>query len=232
MTVLENLDGPNERVIAGPASAFDFSSIGDFYVLALDCVADAGAALLPTVPGLPDEAFRHDGQITKRDVRAATIARLAPWPGALLWDVGAGCGSIGIEWMRAACDARAIAFERDPGRVAMLAANAAALGVPGLLAVPGEAPASLAGHPAPDAVFLGGDVDSEALWTACWAALKPSGRLVANAVTIGGEAALYRRQAAHGGELVRIDISVLEPLGTQSAFRPRRPVTQWQVTKP
>ncbi len=232
MTVLENLGGPEERVTETAAEVFDPESIGDFYVLGVDCVADVAAPLLPLVPGLPDDAFVSDGQLTKREVRAATIARLAPYPGALLWDVGAGCGSVAIEWLRAARDAEAIAFEREGERLQMIAVNAAALGVPTLRIENGEAPGSLAGMPAPDAVFLGGGVADEALFNACWQALKPGGRLVANAVTLDGEAALYARQARLGGELIRIDVSVLDAIGSQRVLRPRLPVTQWVVVKP
>lgn len=231
LTVLETLGGAAERIQT--AEARDFAlDIGDFYVLAIDCVADPGAPLLSPGPGLPDDAFVSDGQLTKREVRVATLARLAPYPGALLWDVGAGCGSVSIEWLRSARDARAIAFERDTARCDMIATNARALGVPGLAIVTGEAPACLSDQPAPDAVFLGGDVDNAALFEACWAALKPGGRLVANAVTLGGEAALLARQAALGGELVRLEVAVLASLGGQPVLRPRLPVTQWLGVKP
>lgn len=232
MTVLENLGGPEERITETVAELFDSGTIGDFYVLGVDCVADISAPLLPPVAGLPDEAFVSDGQLTKREVRAATIARLAPYPGALLWDVGAGCGSVAIEWMRAARDAEAIAFEREGERLQMIAVNAAVLGVPALRIENGDAPQSFAGMPAPDAIFVGGGVADDALFEACWQALKPGGRLVANAVTLDGEAALYARQAWLGGELLRIDISVLDQIGTQRVLRPRLPVTQWAVTKP
>ena len=232
MTVLENLDGAEERISTATAATLDTTTIGDFHVLAVDCVADAGAALLPPVPGLPDDAFISDGQLTKREVRAATIGKLAPFPGALLWDVGAGCGSVAIEWMRAARDARAVAFERDAKRLDMIAANAKALGTPGLQIIAGEAPGSLAAQPAPNAIFLGGDVGNTALFDACWAALKPGGRLVANAVTLDGEAALYARHAAFGGELARIEVAVLDHVGNQRVMRPRMAVTQWLATKP
>lgn len=232
LTTLENLGGQNERLTSAPARIFDAAAIGDFYTIAIDCVADAGAPLLAAVPGLPDDAFVSDGQLTKREVRAATLAKLAPYPGALLWDVGAGSGSIAIEWMRAARDATAIAFERDPRRLAMIAANTAALGVPGLQIVGGEAPASFAGKPAPDAVFLGGDVGNIALLDACWTALRSGGRLVANAVTLDAEHALYSRQATLGGELARIEVSTLETLGDHRVMRPRMAVTQWLAVKP
>lgn len=232
MTVLEALGGPEERTITSKAIDFAEASIGDFYVLGIDCVADPEAPLFATVPGLPDEAFVSDGQLTKREIRAATLAKLAPAPGALLWDVGAGSGSIAIEWMRAARDTDAIAFERDDKRRKMIAANANALGVPTLRIEAGEAPLSLAGMPAPDAIFLGGSVGDDALFSACWHALKPGGRLVANAVTVDGEQALYRRHADHGGEIVRIETAVLEQLGEHRALRPRLAVTQWSIVKP
>lgn len=232
MTALENLGGPDERITGTAAEFFDAEAIGDFYVLGVDCVADLSAPLLPPVAGLPDAAFVSDGQLTKRDLRAATIARLAPFPGALLWDVGAGCGSVAVEWMRAARDAGAIAFEREGERLQMMAVNAAALGVPALRIENGDAPQSFAGMPAPDAIFLGGGVADEVLFEACWEALKPGGRLVANAVTLDGEAALYARHARFGGELVRIDVGVLDQVGAHRVLRPRLPVTQWAVTKP
>lgn len=232
LTVLESLGGPEERTLSLPAVDFADASIGDFYVLAVDCIADPDAPLLAAVPGLPDDAFVSDGQLTKREIRAATLAKLAPVPGALLWDVGAGCGSIAIEWLRAAPNAEAIAFERDEKRLKMIATNAAALGTPMLRIEPGDAPASLATLPSPDAIFLGGSVGDEGLFNICWNALKPGGRLVANAVTIDGEQALYNRHARHGGELVRIDTAVLETLGDHRAMRPRMAVTQWSVNKP
>jgi precorrin-6Y C5,15-methyltransferase (decarboxylating) len=231
LTVLENLGGEAEVVASAEALGFQLA-IGDLYVLAIDCAADPGAPLLAPVPGLPDDVFVSDGQLTKREVRAATLGKLMPYPGALLWDVGAGCGSIGIEWMRAARDARAIAFEREGERLQMIAVNADRLGVPGLQIENGDAPDSLLGMPAPDAIFLGGDVDNEALFHACWTALRRGGRLVANAVTLEAEQALYARQARLGGELCRIEVSVLDRLGGHRALRPRMAVTQWAVTKP
>jgi precorrin-6Y C5,15-methyltransferase (decarboxylating) len=225
VTILEHLGGPAETIAT--AEALGFSLVhGDFYVLAVDCVADSGAPLLGTVPGLPDDAFLNDGQLTKREIRAATLAKLAPYPGALLWDVGAGCGSIGIEWMRAARDAQAIAFEREGERLQMIAVNAAALGVPSLRIENGNAPDSLVGMPTPDAIFLGGAVADDALFHACWTALRAGGRLVANAVTLEAEQALYARQARLGGDLCRIDVAVLDAIGPQRALRPRRKVTK------
>ena len=232
LTLLESLGGPAERVSSATATTLDLTGIGDFHVLAVDCVADAGAALLPPVPGLPDAAFISDGQLTKREVRAVTLAKLAPYAGALLWDVGAGCGSVAIEWLRAARDAHALAFERDPVRLEMIAANARALGVPHLETVAGDALASLAGQPAPDAIFLGGDVGNDALFDACWSALRPGGRLVSNAVTLDGEAALFARHERLGGDLVRLDVAALDSVGGHSVLRPRLPVTQFLAVKP
>jgi precorrin-6Y C5,15-methyltransferase (decarboxylating) len=230
LTVLENLGGPTEKVASDEARNFGLS-IGDFYVLAIDCVADAGAVMLPPIPGLPDDAFAHDGQITKREVRAATLARLAPSPGALLWDIGAGSGSIGIEWMRTAQGASAIAFERVPARGEMIRRNRAALGVPDLMIETQAAPEGFAGKDAPDAVFLGGSVAEEAIFEAAWTALKTGGRFVANSVTIDGEAALLARQARFGGDLVRFSIERLDRIGGQAAFRPLMPVLQWAASK-
>jgi precorrin-6Y C5,15-methyltransferase (decarboxylating) len=231
LTILENLGAPTERISTAEAAGFALET-GDFYVLAIDCAADPGAPLLPPIPGLPDDAFVTDGQLTKREVRAATLAKLAPYPGALLWDVGAGCGSIAIEWMRAARDAAAIAFEREGERLQMIAINADRLGVPSLRIENGDAPDSLVGQPTPDAIFLGGSVGDETLFHACWSALRSGGRFVANAVTLDGEQALYARHARLGGDLARLEISTHDTVGEHHAMRPRMPVTQWAVSKP
>ena len=232
LTALENLGGIEEKITSSTAEDFNAKAIGDFYVLAVDCVADKEAALLPPVPGLPDEAFVSDGQLTKREVRAATLAKLAPFPGATLWDVGAGCGSVAIEWLRAARDTKAVAFERDEKRLEMIADNMRALGAPTLDIVSGEAPESFGKRTAPDAIFIGGGIANDELFDACWEALKPGGRLVANAVTLDGEQSLILRQEQHGGDLTRIDISTLDTVGKHKVMRARLPVTQWSVTKP
>ena len=232
LTVLEHLDGPKERRLDGIAQAWDANDVADLNTLAVDCVAGAEAQLLPRTPGLPDDAFRHDGQMTKREVRAATLAALMPVPGQLLWDVGAGCGSVAVEWMRAAPRARALAIERKAERRAMIAENAEALGAPLLQIVAGAAPAALDGLEAPDAVFVGGGTSNDGLLEACWSALKPGGRLVANAVTLEGETALLAWQKAQGGALTRIAISRAEPVGPFRGWRPMMPVTQYAATKP
>jgi precorrin-6Y C5,15-methyltransferase (decarboxylating) len=231
LTVLEHLDGPKERRLDGTAEAWTANDVADLNTLAVDCVAAAGAKLLPRTPGLPDDAFRHDGQMTKREVRAATLAALMPVSGQLLWDVGAGCGSVAIEWMRAAPRAGALAIERKAERRAMIAENAEALGAPLLQIIAGEAPAVLDGLEAPDAVFVGGGASNDGLLEVCWSALKPGGRLVANAVTLEGEAALLRWQKAHGGDLTRIAVSRAEPVGPFQGWRPMMPVTQYAAVK-
>jgi precorrin-6Y C5,15-methyltransferase (decarboxylating) len=231
IVVFEHMGGPKERRHQGRAEDWDVPGIADFNTVAIDCVAGPGAALLPRSPGLPDPAFRHDGQMTKRELRAITLAALAPVPGQLLWDVGAGAGSVAIEWLRADPRCRAIAIEREPDRIALIAGNAGALGVPGLEIVAGKAPAALAGLAPPDAVFLGGGVRTPGVFEAAWAALKPGGRLVANAVTLEGAAALTRWYDDHDGELVRIAISRAGPMGGASALRPMMPVTQLRLVK-
>jgi len=231
LTVLENLGSANERRLSFPASEAMDQKMGDFYTLAIDCVANDDAPLLSTVPGLPDDAFISDGQLTKREVRSATLAKLAPFPGALLWDVGAGCGAVAIEWMRAARDTKAICFERDDKRQQMIAHNRNALGTPTLEIVSGNAPQNLVQQPTPDAIFIGGDVANNELFSACWHALKPGGRLVANAVTMEGERALFDRHESHGGALARIEVSVTSNVGNYRVLKPRMAVTQWLVTK-
>ena len=197
----------------------------DLNTVAIDCRPGPDARWWPRLPGLPDEAFHHDGQLTKKAVRAATLAALAPCGRDVLWDVGAGCGSIAIEWLRALEHGQAIAIERDHTRCALITANAAALGVPDLTIVEGAAPAALADLPAPDAVFIGGGVD-EALLNHCYAALKPGGRLVANVVTVDGEATLANFQRRRGGGLSRLAIAQAEALGEHQMWRAAAPVTQ------
>ncbi|WP_420410212.1 precorrin-6y C5,15-methyltransferase (decarboxylating) subunit CbiE [Hoeflea sp.] len=233
MTVLEHMGGPAERVrrITAAEVVKERPEFSDFNTLAVDCVAAPKTQLLPAVPGLPDEAFEHDGQMTKREIRAATLARLGPLPGALLWDIGAGCGSVGIEWMRAVRFARAIAIEPVEARRKMIAHNADTLGTPSIEVVSGKAPEVLEGLEAPDAVFIGGGVSTAGVFEAAWAALKAGGRLVANAVTVESEARLFALQSAHGGELARFQVSRAEPVGRYLGWKPLMPVTIWSVTK-
>jgi precorrin-6Y C5,15-methyltransferase (decarboxylating) len=226
VTVLADLGGPAEAV--APANGRPHSRLA---IVAIECRLDPAAAPLPRTPGLPEDAFEEDGQITKREIRALALAALAPVPGQLLWDVGAGSGSIGIEWMRTHPASRAIAVEPRPDRRDRITRNAAALGVPGLVVVPGSAPGALAGLPRPDAVFIGGGVTAEGVVLACWEALDAGGRLVANAVTIEGEVALAGWQRELGGSLTRIAVERAGGLGGYTAWRPALPVVQWSVRR-
>ena len=228
VTVLADLGGPLERVDPVGDEPGPHSRLA---VVAVECRLDPAAAPLPRTPGLPDDAFEHDGQLTKREVRALALAALAPVPGQLLWDVGAGSGSIGIEWMRVHPASRAVAVEPRADRRARIARNAAALGVPGLRLVAGSAPAALAGLDAPDAVFIGGGVTAEGVVAACWDALAPGGRLVANAVTIEGQAVLAGWHQRLGGTLTRIGVERAEGLGRMTTWRPALPVVQWSTQK-
>lgn len=232
LTVLEHLGGAQERRIDGLASDWALPRAADLNLLAVECVAGAAARLLALTPGLPDDAYQHDGQLTKRDVRAITLARLAPQPGELLWDVGAGCGSIGIEWMRAHPSCRALAIEADAGRQAHIRHNRDALGVPGLQLVAGRAPEALNGLVAPDAIFIGGGVTLPGVLQQCWASLKPGGRLLANAVTLQSEAALVAWREQVGGELTRISVAQAQPLGDFDTWRSALPITLLAVRKP
>ena len=232
MTVLSHMGGDREACVTASATEGFAEPIPDLNTVAVEVAAEPGTPLLPRVPGLPDDAFRHDGQMTKREVRAATLAALAPIPGAVLWDIGAGCGSVAIEWMRVADGARAIAIERDGERRAMMAENAAQLGTPLLCIVAGSAPDALTDLEPPDAVFVGGGLTTDGLMTRAWDALSPGGRLVANAVTLEGEAVLMAWHQNHGGAMTRIAISRADPIGPFEGWRPLMPVTQLALVKP
>jgi precorrin-6Y C5,15-methyltransferase (decarboxylating) len=230
VTVLSWLGAPGERIetstangYTGPAPALN--------VVAVDCAAAPGARRLPRTPGLPDDVYEHDGQITKREVRALTLAALGPEPGELLWDVGAGSGSVGVEWLRAHPACRAVGVEPVPERAARAARNAAALGVPDLRLVVGSAPDALEGLPAPDAVFVGGGVTAPGVLDRCWAALEPGGRLVVNAVTLESESLVVERRRVLGGTLTRIAVERAAPLGGFTAWQPQRAITQWRAAK-
>jgi precorrin-6Y C5,15-methyltransferase (decarboxylating) len=201
-----------------------------FNTLAVECIAAPDAALLPRVPGLADDLFQSDGTMTKQEIRAVTLAKLMPMRGALLWDIGCGCGSVAIEWMRAARYARAIGIEPRADRRAFAAANALALGAPKLDLIDGMVPAALQGLDAPDAIFIGGGLSRETFDVA-WAALRPLGRLVANAVTLESEAELIALHKAHGGDLVKLSVHRAEPVGRLTGWRPLMPVTQWSLVK-
>jgi precorrin-6B C5,15-methyltransferase / cobalt-precorrin-6B C5,C15-methyltransferase len=226
VTLLADLGGPAEVVAAAGGEPHSRLAI-----IAVECRLDPAAAPLPRVPGLPDNAFEHDGQLTKRELRALALAALAPVPGQLLWDVGAGSGSVAIEWMRVHPASQAIAVEPRADRRELIARNAVALGVPGLSVVAGSAPQALTGLPAPDAVFIGGGVTVAGVVAACLDALGPGGRLVANAVTLEGQAVLTEWRRRLGGTLTRIGVERAGPVGSFTAWRPALPVVQWAVRK-
>jgi precorrin-6Y C5,15-methyltransferase (decarboxylating) len=232
VTVLENLGGPREAVTTFPAHANPGKSWSPLNVVAIHCIASPAAKIWSRVAGLPDDAFQHDGQITKREVRAATLGALVPAPGQLLWDIGAGCGSISIEWMRSTRGCEAIAIEPHAERRAMMAVNADQLGTPRLRVVTSSAPEAYANLPAPDAVFIGGGISGAGVFETAWEKLKPGGRMVANVVTIEGEMHLYDLQEKFGGELVKMDVSHLTHVGPYRAMKPRMSVLQWRATKP
>lgn len=232
LVALAQLGGPGERRFTGTAVGWPHQQTDPLVVTAVETVADPGTVPLPAVPGLPDHAYEHDGQLTKRDVRAVTLARLAPLPGQLLWDVGAGAGSIGIEWMRTHPSCRAVAVEGDAARVQRIRRNAGRLGTPDLRVVEGRAPQALAGLPTPDAVFVGGGATVPGVLDACWAALRPGGRLVVNAVTVESEAVLAERYAGHGGDLVRLGVATAAPVGGFTGWKAAMPVTIWSGVKP
>jgi precorrin-6Y C5,15-methyltransferase (decarboxylating) len=229
--VLEQLGGPGEQIIEATADGWGDRRTDPLHAVAIECRPAPGVSPLPLAPGLPDPTYDHDGQLTKRHVRAFTLAALAPLPGQLLWDVGAGSGSIGIEWLRAEPTARAIAIEAREDRAARARANARRLGVPELEVRTGHAPGALDGLPGPDAIFLGGGLTEAGLIERCWTALRAGGRLVANAATLEGERALFDARAAHGGELTRVEIAHAEPVGSFTGWRARLPIVQWVLSR-
>lgn len=228
MTVLAALGGPNEMLFDGVAESWKHD-VPDFHTLAIECVAGAGTQILPRT-GLPDDAFVHDGKMTKRAVRALALSKLVPTRGALLWDIGCGCGSIAIEWMRGAPEAQAIGLEPREDRRAMARQNAVQLGTPKLELLNGQVPDALEGLAKPDAVFIGGGLSMETI-AASINALKPYGRLVAHAVTLESEAVLLEAFAKHGGELQRISVESTVNVGAFHGWKPSMPVTQWSWSK-
>ncbi|WP_062014021.1 bifunctional cobalt-precorrin-7 (C(5))-methyltransferase/cobalt-precorrin-6B (C(15))-methyltransferase [Aureimonas sp. AU4] len=230
IAVLEHLGGPAEWVREAEADGFALPDVAALNTLAVECRMGEGTVHHPFATGLPDDAFRHDGKMTKRVPRALALAALAPGAGELLWDVGAGSGSISVEWLRAAPGGRAIAVEPIAERRAMIAENAFRLGTHGLLIIEGKAPAAFEGLPAPDAVFIGGGL-TDGVFHAAFAALKGGGRLVAHAVTLESEAILLALHEVHGGELLRVAVSHAEPVGPYRGWRPAMPVTHWCLRK-
>jgi precorrin-6Y C5,15-methyltransferase (decarboxylating) len=228
--VLEALGGPEERHLTARADTFAGTTAA-LNLVALEVTAGPDARPLP-LGSLPDDLFEHDGQLTKREVRAVTLAALAPCRGQRLWDIGAGSGSVAIEWMLRHPSLTAVAIEARPDRAARIRRNATALGVPGLAVVEGTAPAALAGLPRPDAIFLGGGGTDPGVLDAALAALAPGGRFVANAVTLEMQHLLLTTAARLGGALATIAVARAEPLGSMTGWRPAMPVTQWSWVRP
>jgi precorrin-6B C5,15-methyltransferase / cobalt-precorrin-6B C5,C15-methyltransferase len=232
ITVLEAIGGPREQVRHATARNFDIAPVDPLNTIAIEVIAEPDAAIIPLAPGLDDAFFEHDGQLTKREIRAVTLSSLEPRHGELLWDVGLGAGSIAIEWLLRHPSLSAIGIEARSDRADRAARNAAALGVPELKIVQGRAPEALAGLARPDAVFVGGGMMDDGVFDAIWAAVKPRGRLVANAVSLETEARLADYFSRFGGDLVRLQVARIDKVGTMSGWRPAMPVTQWRVRKP
>ncbi len=232
LIVLEAMGGLRERTLVTTAQDFDRADLDPLNTVAIEVVADASARVLPLAAGIPDHYFDNDGQITKREVRAVTVSKLAPRHGELLWDIGAGTGSIAIEWMLADPTNRAVAIEPRADRLARIARNAATFGVPDLAIVEGFAPAALEGLPTPDAIFLGGGGSDGDLVRLCMERLAPGGRLVINAVTLETQAEVIGHASAFGGELVQISIARAVPIGRFHGFKPAMPIVQWAWQKP
>jgi len=229
--VLEALGGPRERIRSTTAGRFGLNDVENLNLIAIEVEASPDAKIIPLSSGLPDEMFAHDGQITKREIRAVTLSSLGPRAGELLWDIGCGSGSIAIEWLLRHPSMRAIGVECDSARAARAAGNAAELGVPRLELVTGDVPAALDALPPPDAIFIGGGGTFEVIERG-WAALKPGGRMVANAITLATERAVLAAQSQHGGTLTRLSVERLDAVGSKEAFRPAMTVTQWSASKP
>ena len=234
LTVLESLGGPNEAIHSALAHSFGVEQVGSLNTIAIEVVATDRARILPRAPGLADDLFEHDGQITKREIRALTLSALAPRRGELLWDLGAGSGSISIEWLLADASLRAIAIEQRADRAARIRRNAAAFGVPHLQLIEASVPDALPGLPEPNAVFIGGGASAPGLIEAAQKALSRGGRLVINAVTLATESLLLACHLRSGGSLTRVDISHAAPIGAEAApmgWRPMRPIVQWTWIK-
>jgi precorrin-6Y C5,15-methyltransferase (decarboxylating) len=232
LTVLEAIGGQREKIRTVQACHFAADNIDALNMIAIEVFAGSSARPIPRAPGLPDEWYEHDGQITKRDIRAVTLSSLRPLRGQLLWDVGAGSGSVSIEWMLSDPSCRAIAIEARADRASRIQRNALSLGVSDLRIVEGEAPAAFVGLPAPDAIFIGGGSTDPGVIDRAMQALKPQGRLVINAVTLETQALLMAHRAGHGGDLIQLSISRLDEVGTFHALRPAMAVLQWTWVKP
>ncbi|AKG24845.1 bifunctional cobalt-precorrin-7 (C(5))-methyltransferase/cobalt-precorrin-6B (C(15))-methyltransferase [Calothrix sp. 336/3] len=231
ITILERMGGSQERILSTTAASFEPGELADLNTIAVECLTHGEVFHLARSPGLPDTAYHHDGQLTKREIRAITLSSLAPLPGQLLWDVGAGCGSIGIEWMRTHPRCQAIAIEQNSTRLQHIADNAAALGTPNLQILPGKAPTVLENLPTADAIFIGGGITVPSLFESCWQGLRPGGRLVANAVTLESEYKILQLHQQYGGELTRISVQRTAPIGSFLGWKTMAPITHWLVNK-
>jgi precorrin-6Y C5,15-methyltransferase (decarboxylating) len=231
ITVLERMGGIHERITTAIANHWTTTDLADLNTIAIQARSSRPTSEFSRCPGLPDTVYHHDGQLTKREIRAVTLSALAPLPGQLLWDVGAGCGSISIEWMRSQPRCRAIAIEQHPTRLQYIADNASALGTPHLKIIAGTAPAALHDLPEPDAIFIGGGLTTPDLLATCWRSLRSGGRLVANAVTVEGEQMLFQWQQEWGGELTRLAVQRTEAVGKFLGWKALAPVTQWVGVK-
>ncbi|HEY8161816.1 MAG TPA: precorrin-6y C5,15-methyltransferase (decarboxylating) subunit CbiE [Methylocystis sp.] len=231
LIVLEHMGGPGERIREARADAFALKDIAALNTVAIDVVAEDGARVISLTPGLPDDWFENDGQLTKREIRAVTLSALAPRKGETLWDIGAGSGSISIEWMLSHPANRAIALEQDKTRAARIARNALALGVPDLEIVTGPAPQALENLRSPDAIFIGGGAN-EATLEAAWRALPPQARIVVNAVTLETQSLLTQAFESKGGDLTYLQVARARPVGRFHALDPAMAVLQWRAVKP
>jgi precorrin-6Y C5,15-methyltransferase (decarboxylating) len=232
LTVCEAMGGLSERIRTSEAGSFALDAIAALNTIALEVIADRDAKILPRAPGLPDDWFEHDGQITKRDIRAVTLSALAPRRGETLWDVGAGSGSVGIEWMLAEPANRAVAIEANAERAARAARNALSLGVPALEVVTGRAPEAFRDLGTPDAIFIGGGATAPGAIEAAATALRAGGRLVVNAVTLETQALLVEERTKRGGDLVQFSVAHAEPVGRFTGWRAAMPIVQWRWTSP
>ena len=232
LTVLEALGGPRERVRTATAANFALADIDGLNTLAIALPSEVTGGASSLATGLDDSAFESDGQLTKREIRAVTLSSLAPQPGELLWDVGLGAGSVAIEWLLRHASMRAIGFEQRADRAEHAGRNAVALGAPELRIIVGRAPDAFAGQVPPDAIFVGGGMGEAGVFEAAWAALKPGGRLVANAVSLKTEQVLLGLHHAHGGDLIRLEVARAAPIGREMGWHPAKPVTHWCVRKP
>jgi precorrin-6B C5,15-methyltransferase / cobalt-precorrin-6B C5,C15-methyltransferase len=235
LTVLEAMGGTRERLRRTTAAGFDIADVAALNTIALEIAAAPGATVPALSPGLDDSLFEHDGQLTKREVRAVTLSALAPRQGELLWDVGLGAGSVAIEWLLRHPSLKAIGIEDQPERAARAARNAASLGTPELVIIQRRAPTAFEGLAAPDAVFLGGGLSEPGVFEAAWSALKPGGRLIANAVSLQSQARLIDLFQRHGGELVRLEVARAGKAGSSGSvfvWRQASPIVQWRASKP